>query len=246
MNPAAYLEMANTEAAHWWFCGRRAILCRLIKRLKLPVDAQILEIGCGTGGNLQMLRGFGTVSAMELDATARAIATQDLSRRCEIHAGSCPGDIPFAGRKFDLVCMFDVLEHIEEDIATLAAVKELLAPDGRFFVTVPAYQWLWGAHDVFLHHKRRYKSSELASKARQVGLAPIRISYFNTLLFPLAALVRFKEKLIGDPVASGTGIPVAPVNTFFKWLFSSERHLLEHANLPLGVSLLGIFIARKD
>jgi len=246
MSPDAYLEMADTEAAHWWFCGRRAILGRLIEGLKLPADARILEIGCGTGGNLRMLGGFGAVSAMELDATARAIATQKHAGRYEIHAGSCPADIPFAGRKFDLVCMFDVLEHIEEDTATLAAVKELLAPGGRFIVTVPAYRWLWGAHDVFLHHKRRYRSSELASKAREAGLAPVRISYFNTLLFPLAALVRLKDKLTGNPLASGTGIPAAPVNALFKWLFLSERHLLERANLPFGVSLVGIFVAGKD
>jgi SAM-dependent methyltransferase len=240
MSPDAYLEMADTEARHWWFSGRRAVLSYLIGNLDLPANARILEIGSGTGGNLQMLSSYGQVSALEMDATARSIASEKTGGRFDIRAGLCPRDIPFAGEKFDLVCLFDVLEHIDEDVETLIAVKGLLAERGLVLITVPAYGWLWSAHDEFLHHKRRYSADELRQKVIASGLQPIKISYFNTFLFPLAAAVRFKDRLLGNSSASGTSVPPEPINRLFSTLFGSERFVLGHFNLPFGVSLLGL------
>jgi SAM-dependent methyltransferase len=240
MNPEAYLEMADTEAHHWWFSGRRAIISHLIASMKLGPDAKILEIGSGTGGNLEMLSSFGKVSALEMDSTARSIASEKTGGRYDIRAGSCPADIPFAGDKFDLICLFDVLEHIEEDLPTLSAVRGLLKKGGRVLITVPAYRWLWSAHDEFLHHKRRYTREELRRKVMASGFNCTRVTYFNTLLFPLAAIVRLKDRLLGNSTASGTGIPPAPVNWIFSGLFGLERFILSATNLPFGVSLLCI------
>lgn len=240
MSPDAYLEMADTEARHWWFSGRRAILAHLISTFDLPPNARILEIGSGTGGNLQMLSSFGQVSALEMDATARSIASEKTGGRFDIRPGFCPTDIPFAGEKFDLICLFDVLEHIDEDVETLIALKGLLAEGGRVLVTVPAYRWLWSAHDDFLHHKRRYSATEFRQKIVASGLQPVKISYFNTILFPLAALVRLKDRLLSNTSASGSSIPPAPINQLFTILFSGERTLVAKTNLPFGVSLLGV------
>jgi SAM-dependent methyltransferase len=246
MSPDAYLEMAESEASHWWFSGRRAILSDLIASLDLPSEARILEIGSGTGGNLQMLSFFGGVSAMEMNATARSIALQKTDGRFDIRAGFCPGEIPFIGETFDLVCLFDVLEHIDEDVETLIAARRLLAAKGRVLMTVPAYRWLWSTHDSFLHHKRRYSADELRRKVTTAGLLPVRISYFNTLLFPLAATIRFKDRLLGSAAASGTGIPPSPINRMFGMLFGSERFMLRQFNLPFGVSLLGVLEAARS
>lgn len=243
MNPDAYLEMADTEVRHWWFSGRRAILAHLIAAFDLPTNARILEIGSGTGGNLQMLSSFGQVSALEMDATARSIASEKTGGRFDIRPGFCPTDIPFAGEKFDLICLFDVLEHVDEDVETLIAVKGLLAEGGRVLVTVPAYRWFWSAHDVFLHHKRRYSATELNQKIAASGLHPIKISYFNTILFPFAAIVRLKDRLLRISSASGSRVPPAPINQLFTTLFSGERFLLAKMNLPFGVSLLGVLRA---
>jgi hypothetical protein len=99
----------------------------------------------------------------------------------------------------------------------------LLADGGRILLTVPACGWMWGPHDEFLHHKRRYSASALRRKIGTARLRPDKLSYFNTFLFPLAAAMRIKDKLIGSKKSSGTGIPPAPVNALFRQLFGAER-----------------------
>lgn len=241
MTPDAYLEMAETESHHWWFAGRRALLASLISDLRLPIGAKILDVGSGTGGNLEMLATFGDVIALEKDPSARSLAAQNTRGRFDIREGSFPWDVPCDGERFDLICLFDVLEHIEEDIATLASVRTLLAEEGRIVLTVPAYDWLWGPHDEFLHHKRRYTSAQLRTKAAQADLSIERISYFNTFLFPLAVAARLKDRLYPGAHASGTSIPRPILNKVLYNIFKAERPLLRRFSFPYGVSLLGVF-----
>jgi len=246
MTPAAYLEMAETEDRHWWFVARRAILADIIAGLGLPADAAILEVGSGTSGNLDMLARFGRVSAMEMDDAARRISAEKTGGRYDIRAGACPADIPFEGPGFDLICLFDVIEHIDDAEGTLAALRTRLAPGGRMLVTAPAYQWMWSGHDEFLHHKRRYSARLLRAQAGTAGLAVARMTYFNTLLFPLALTARLLEKCrrgadAGGGASVGSRLPAAPVNRVFMRIFAAERRLLKAVNLPFGLSLLGVF-----
>lgn len=240
MNPDAYVEMAATEQDHWWFQARRKIIESILVAMALPSDARILEVGAGTGGNLVMLARHGEVSAMEMDEQARKLAAEKTGGAFTILPGSCPDDIPFQNSTFDLICLFDVLEHIDQDVATLAALVKRLAPGGRMLVTVPAYQWLWSAHDVFLHHKRRYTSGRLRQVFHASGLHVDRVSYFNTLLLPLAVAARLKDRIVSSDKASGTAIPPPMINASLEAIFASEQNLLRHFNLPAGVSLLGI------
>jgi SAM-dependent methyltransferase len=230
--------MAETEASHWWFAGRRAILASVIAGLGLPAEAKVLEIGSGTGGNLVMLAEFGRVCAMEMDDAARALSAQRTGGRFDIRAGVCPAAVPFAGERFDLVCLLDVLEHIEDDAGTLVEAGRRLAPGGRMLVTVPAYRWLWSAHDEFLHHKRRYSSAELRAKAERAGLSVDRMTHFNAVLFPLVAVARLLDRRRGK--AAGSPLPPPALNRLLRRLFGAERFFLQRRDFPFGVSLLAV------
>jgi 2-polyprenyl-3-methyl-5-hydroxy-6-metoxy-1,4-benzoquinol methylase len=247
MSPDAYVEMARTQATHWWFVARREILRTQISRLNLPPNADILEIGSGTGANLNLLAAFGNVVALEMCAEAIALAEAHCSRMTARHVsmrqGTCPQDLAKVSQKFDLICLFDVLEHIEQDGESLDKLARLLKPTGTLMLTVPAYQWMWGPHDVHLHHKRRYSKRSLSARCAHAGLSVSRMSHFNTLLFPLAILGRMVEKLTGKQT-SATRTPPAPINALFTRLFALERHILNRLQMPFGLSLL--LLARSN
>lgn len=240
MENKAYLDMAEIEARHWWFAARREILRDQIASLNLPRCATILEIGCGTGGNLPMLTRFGTIYAIETSEIARSIAIQKTDGAIDIRDGAFPSKVPNFGHRFDLICLFDVLEHISDDCGTLRAASALLKPGGHLIISVPAYQWMWSRHDAFLHHHRRYSKAALTEVVRAADLQISRTCYFNMWLFPAAAMARSFDKLRGAQSATGAAIPPAPLNYVMRKIFASERHLLKQFELPFGLSLLCI------
>ena len=238
-----FIEMAATEQAHWWFVGRRKILATVIGRLGLPEGAKILELGSGTGGNFSMLQRFGQVTAVEKDALARALSVRNAWGMVEVKAGFLPDGLPELG-KFELICLFDVLEHIAEDQAALSAVRNLLAPDGKVVITVPAFKSLWGLHDEQMHHQRRYERAELAARLRQAGFTVTQLSYCNMFLFPAALAMRMLDRLgrrrWGRRQARGAGMLPAPLNRAFAAIFGAERFLIGRMRLPFGLSLLAV------
>jgi len=238
MNPDAYRKMAQTEDDHWWFVGRRAIISKVIESLSLPNQARILEIGAGTGGNLGMLRRFGDVSASELDDFAREHAIHKTG--IQVRKARLPDLLPFQTKHFDLICLFDVLEHVEDDVGALRAIMQFLKPQGCVLITVPAHQWLWGMHDIEVHHFRRYSAQQLQRIISQAGYRAAKLSYFNAIMFPLIAASRLGDRLLSRRSATGTGMPPGLVNAFLSTLFSMEAHLITRARIPFGVSLLAL------
>lgn len=242
MEAAAYGGMAEAEGRHWWFAARRRIIARMLHRLDLPADARILEIGCGSGGNLEMLGAFGDLQAIEFDDAARAVARRRST--VAVGAGGLPDGLPDFAAPFDLVVMLDVLEHIEQDGPSLDRLIGLLKPGGRLMLTVPAFQFLWSAHDTFHHHFRRYRRGKLRRLLERAGFAVDYAGYFNTFLFPLVAGVRLLGRLIGegDPQAA-LKVPAAPVNAILREIFAAEQWIMRILPLPFGVSLM--VVARK-
>lgn len=242
MDRAVFDRMAEQDQAHWWFVARRRILARLIaERIAPPPGARILEIGCGTGHNLDMLGQFGTVDAVELDDHARALAERRLGR--PVMKARLPELAGVADGSYDLVALLDVLEHVEADRPALAAIARTLRPGGRILLTVPANPWMWSAHDVAHHHFRRYDRAGLKAVIADAGLGIDLLSPFNTLLFPLAAAARLAGRAAGK-TSSDDAIPPAPLNRLFTGLFGLERYLVGRVPLPAGVSLVAILSTR--
>ena len=241
MERVVYQQMAELDDRHWWYRARRRILAELIRReVRLPADARILEIGCGTGHNLQMLSGFGHVDGLELDDEAAALSEKRLGR--SILRSPLP-QLADVADDYDLIGAFDVIEHIEDDHAALASIATKLKRGGKFMMTVPAHPWMWTAHDVANHHKRRYSKKALRSLVEGSPMRLDRIGYFNSLLFPLAVAERTVSKLRGKDDGD-VSLPPGALNRTLEAVFASERHLVGRLPLPPGLSLFAVASAR--
>ncbi len=235
------LQTHRAEDRHWWYRGRRTLLARVIADLPLPARARILDAGCGSGRNMVDLARLGPVTGVELSGTSVCLArARDTG---EVIEGSVL-EMPFDENSFDLAVSLDVIEHLEDDLGALRELRRVVAPGGLLLVTVPAYQWLWSGHDEINHHHRRYTRSTLQRVAEQAGWEQTRTSYFNSLLLPVAIVLRALERLNTKTTESSLDLGVPP--TALNWLL--ERPLVLEAavvgrggRIPAGLSLLAVF-----
>lgn len=238
MERAVFDRMAEHDRDHWWFTARRDILSDLIGRaVPLPPRPRLLEVGCGTGHNFDMLRRFGELDATEIDAPAREMASVRLGRAV---GGAALPELPgVPDARYHLVALLDVLEHVADDVGALRGIERTLAPDGRILLTVPANPWMWSAHDEVHHHHRRYTADTLRAIVAKAGLHVELLSHFNSLLYPVAAAARLAGKARGK-TTSDDGMPPPAVNGALAGIFGLERHLVGRVPLPFGVSLVAI------
>jgi SAM-dependent methyltransferase len=241
MDDFVYDELAGVERTHWWFQGRRRILVDVLRR-RLPAAGAdtrpIVDIGCGTGEMLDMVREFGGVTGLDASPIAVGYCQARFGDAVDVRLGRIPDDVPDGAA---VITAFDVVEHLQEDEKALTGICERLAPGGVFVCTVPAFPFLWSGHDEVHHHHRRYTRRILRRRLEDAGFVVERLTFFNTFLFPAAAAVRLLHRVLpGAPAGSDASVPAAPVNRLLRTLFSAERLLLRVTNLPFGVSLLAV------
>jgi SAM-dependent methyltransferase len=188
-----------------------------------------------------MLQGFGHADGIEIDPAARGLAEQRLGRT--IGTAPLPALTGVEDGAYDLVAILDVLEHVEEDRAALESMAAKLKPGGKILITVPAHPWMWSAHDEVNHHKRRYTRQTLRTVIGDAGLQVEMLSWFNSLLFPLAAAARLAGRVTGKQ-DSDDKMPPKAINSLFEAIFGLERYALGRVPLPPGVSLVAIVSKR--
>jgi len=244
MNTEEYARMHALEDWYWWFVARRNAASQALRDFAPPErPLRILDAGCGTGGMLDLYRTWPDAEAVGLDFSPDALSFS----RGRGHSQLVGGDLmllPFRTGTFDVVNALDVVEHIENDGRALEEIARVLRPGGILVATVPAYQFLWSAHDEALHHQRRYTAPQFANLIRQSGLHVERLTYLVTTLFPMAAVARCmgRRRGSGDSVAKLPKVPPM-VNRALIGLHDAEFALSRLVPLPFGLTVLAV--ARK-
>lgn len=256
-DPSFFTRLFRVEDRHFWFRGRNSAIAVLAKRLMtdLPPDLTVLELGCGTGNILRVLGRVcdkGIIVGMDIFLEGLRYARQRTG------ALLVQGDIykPPFGARFNLIGLFDVLEHLPDDRRILHDLHDLLTRDGRLLITVPAHQYLWSYFDEASHHYRRYERGELLQKLEESGYQVEQASYFMASIFPLVYIGRRLSWLLKKrgrtcqvtrpnklAVSELRIIPV--INEIISMFLVLESRLLtRRKKLPWGASLLAV--ARKD
>ena len=247
MQEAYASEYAEYEKHHWWFRARREILRERVADLPLRPRPSILEVGVGPGENLYSVYPAGSaIVGVEPDAALAHIArSRGHVPIVEATVEQLPAPLP--NEPFDAITLFDVLEHTEDDSLVLDRLRERLVPGGHLVVTVPAFMFLWGQHDVVNLHYRRYTRPEVVGKLEGAGFVVLRATYFSTLLFPAVAAFRIVQRLLrraDSPAHSDMKYSLGPIDQLLYGLFHLEKWLLRVFDLPVGTSVL--VVARRE
>ena len=232
--------MLEVDEHHWWYRGRRRIVDSELHRLPISPPARVLDAGCGSGRTLEELTGYGEVFGIELDPDAAGLAA---SRGvADVRVGRLE-ELPCESESFDLITCLDVIEHTPDDRRTLTELRRVTRPGGWLLVTVPAYQALWSLHDVANHHFRRYSRRSLRRAAVEAGWDVRRMTSFNTILLPAAALVRLAQRGQKADEAYTPSLSIGPawLNALLELPLRAEaRWLARGGTLPAGLSLLAV------
>ena len=244
MEQHTYGIMNDVEDKHWWFVGRRAILESFLGQIHSSLithhsSLRILDVGCGTGANLEMLKQYGEAEGVDVSDDALEFCRK---KGLKVHKGLAE-ELPFEDETFDLVTALDVVEHLDDDVAGLKEMHRILKKDGKTLIFVPAFMWLWGVQDDISNHRIRYTRKEIVERLEKAGFEIERATYANITFFAPILAGRVIMKITGIKPESENNVNVSALNGFFGKIFSSEKYWLKKANFPFGVSI--VIVAKK-
>ncbi|HSP61607.1 MAG TPA: class I SAM-dependent methyltransferase [Pyrinomonadaceae bacterium] len=243
MQAHTYAIMREVEDRHWWFVGRRRIIASWVDSICRETGKRrprILDVGCGTGANLQMLAEFGVAEGV--DVSAEALDFCRARGLGSVRQGAAES-LPYEDAQFDLVTGLDVVEHLDDDVAGLSEMRRVLRPGGRALLFVPAFMFLWGVQDDVSHHRRRYTLAELKERLGAAGLTVERASYANITFFGPILLGRFIMRVTGLRPASENNINIGALNGLLGRVLGAESWWFRKMSFPFGVS--AICVARR-
>ena len=239
MQEHTYSIMNNVEDSHWWFVGRRAILESFLEEIasELKVNdnqLRVLDVGCGTGANLEMLKSFGEAEGVDVSDDALEFCRK---KNLKVHKGLAE-ELPFENESFDVVTALDVVEHLDDDVAGLKEMFRVLKKGGKTLIFVPAFMWLWGVQDDISNHRIRYTKKQITERLEKAGFEIERATYANITFFAPILAGRTLMKLTGLKPESENNINVSALNGIFGKIFSAESIWLKKFGFPFGVSIV--------
>ena len=241
-------RMGSMEESYWWHVGRRYIIRRFIEHFIGPKGSlRILDLGCGTGRNLELLAQFGDTVGVEPEGPGLEQCRERGLGEDVVKAGTATS-IPFPDASFDLVTAFDVLEHLDDDKEGLAEIRRVLKPAGQLLMTVPAYRFLWSVHDEALGHRRRYVASEVHSLLNTSGFVVIRRSYAISFALPGIMAFRIAQGLLPTMAEGGASYVEVPerTNKLLTNLLKLEGRMMGAIDLPFGASIIALARRHDD
>jgi len=236
VRPTEYDAMFRLEDNYWWFEGSMRFILSELGDIPAGATGRVLDAGCGTGGLLRRLahrKAWGIEIASEGIRFCRQRGLDNVLQ-------ASITELPFQANSFDVILSIDVLVHqwVPDDVDALREIHRVLAPGGFVLLQVAAYLALWSAHDVATLTRHRYTRDELADKVKRAGFDVVRITYRNTLLSPLAVLVKLLRRA-GADTATRSDLVVLPrlVNRGLFLLLAFENYVARRVSLPFGVSI---------
>jgi len=239
MNLDEYRIMYEVEDTHWWYRGLRKIISQSVVRNFKSDNLRILDLGCGTGRTLSLLDSFGTVTGV--DISGEAIQFSQKRGHENLLVGSA-SSLPFDSNQFDLVCMMDVLYHkaVPDKSVPLEEAYRVLKQGGILLINVPAYQWLRSSHDDAIHTDKRFTNGELHDLLTEAKFSVEKITFWNTVLFPLIVLIRVLRR---NRAGSGSDLEnyrPGIASAFLFGILKAESYILRFVSFPFGLSIFSI------
>jgi SAM-dependent methyltransferase len=244
MNKDYIQKYYRFEREHWWFAIRERIIVQVLKK-SIPSVARnkplkILNVGAATGKTTEMLQQFGEVTTVETDD----YAIDFLQNKLGISVVNASVEaLPFSNNFFDVICLFDVIEHVNNQHVAIEELYRVSKEQGLLYCTTPAFSFLWSNHDTVNQHYRRYTSTSLKNLLQPKFIIEY-LSYFNFFLFFPIVCYRFVRNLFFGKQQQNSDFENGIVFTnsiaagIFRFIFSIEIPLLKWIKFPFGVSII--------
>jgi len=229
-----YEDMYKTEDTHWWHKAKRRFIGQFIDAYVQKKKVTILDVGCGTGKNMEELSQYGNVWG--IDVSEEALSFCKKRGIAQITKGEIE-HLPFNDDTFDVVCALDVLEHVNDGLS-VREIKRVLKDNGFIIITVPAFSWLWSKWDEILHHKRRYTKKQVEDILIREGFAIKRNTYIHSFLILPSLIIRKLKQLQPKPYTSDFQINNKAINNFLLFVSKLEQKWINRYDMPFGTSIL--------
>lgn len=241
MKKYLYEDLYQLEDKHWWHISKRRAILKLIKKYNKKKGPKILDIGCGTGKNMEELQKLGTVYGLDRSSEALKFCRK---RGLKLLTKGTAEKTNLEPNSFDIITILDVLEHTD-DKKTLIEMGRILKKDGIIILTVPSYPWLWSKWDEVLHHKKRYTINTLKKILVANNFNPIKMTYtYSFLILPLLIIRKIKQNISKDFYQSDFKLSNPLFNFLLNNLSKFEFLLAENFYIPFGTSIL--VVARNN